>query len=177
MGVNRQIFKPIAQSIARKQCHVSENQKVILFVGNLLEQKGLLELMDAVRLVRKKEENIQLYLIGSQKDPAFKKQMDEKIRENHLLAIVNWLGEMEQSNIALWMCAADCLVLPSHIEGFGLVALEAMACGTPVVGTNVGGLNYLLENGAGYITPAKNAEKLADSLALVLSSEKDKRKV
>ena len=75
------------------------------------------------------------------------------------------------------MSAADCVVLPSHMEGFGLVALEAMACETPVVGTNVGGLKYLLANGAGVISPVKNSIELANSILYILSSEKERNKI
>ncbi|MCQ6278663.1 glycosyltransferase [Bacillus sp. EB600] len=174
MGVNRHIFKPVDKQLAKEQCGLTGEAPIILFVGNLIEQKGLLDLIDAMVILQSEETNGQLYLIGADKDPAFKKRLEHKIMEEHLQKRVRFLGIKEQAEIATWMCAADCLVLPSHIEGFGLVALEAMSCGTPVIGTNVGGLRYLLAKGAGEITPVLNPEALAKSILNVLYS-KEKR--
>nr|WP_263324814.1 glycosyltransferase [Neobacillus sp. Marseille-Q6967] len=174
MGVNRQIFKPVDRLFAREKCNYPKDSRMILFVGNLLEQKGLIELLDALSLVQEKVSNVELVIIGAAKNPAFKRKLDKKINDRHLVNSVHILGPKVQAEISLWMCAADCLVLPAHMEGFGLVALEAMACGTPVIGTNVGGLKSLLQNGAGVITPVKNPEELANSIITVLTSN-DKR--
>ncbi|WP_234978355.1 glycosyltransferase family 4 protein [Bacillus tuaregi] len=171
MGVNRQIFRPQEKAAARESCGLPRDQKVALFVGNLLEQKGLMELVDSMNQIKASHESILLYIIGAEKDPGFKRRLDEKIAANDLQSYITFLGTKEQSEIATWMSAADCLVLPSHIEGFGLVALEAMACGTPVIGTNVGGLKTLLQDGAGVMIPVKNPEELAKAMRHVLSSE------
>jgi len=171
MGVNREIFKQMNKHSAREKCGLEKESRIILFVGNFLEQKGLLDLVEAMKLVHEKDSNVQLFLIGAEKDPNFRRILENKIMDYHLQHTVIFLGAKEQSDIAVWMCAADCLVLPSQIEGFGLVALEAMACGTPVIGTNVGGLKTLLADGAGEITPVKNSRELAKSISKVLSSE------
>ena len=176
MGVNREIFKPYGKRKTREELGISAEEKVILFVGNILEQKGVLELIDAFTAIRGQDDGVTLRIIGAEKDLFFKKKLDEMIAERNLQGAVQFLGVMEQREIARWMCAADCLALPSHIEGFGLVALEAMACGTPVVGSDAGGLKYLLSDGAGVTVPVKNSRELAHSLSFVLSS-KDKRDV
>ncbi len=170
MGVNREIFKPHEKAVAKAACGLSSHQKSILFVGNLLEQKGLMELVDSISLI-KANQPVDLSIIGTEKDASFRQKLEEKITQNQLGNAIRFLGTKNQSEIALWMSAADCLVLPSHIEGFGLVALEAMACGTPVIGTDVGGLKTLLSDGAGVIVPVKNAEELAKAILQVLSSE------
>jgi glycosyltransferase involved in cell wall biosynthesis len=171
MGVNRQVFKPYNQQEARVQCGIGREEQVVLFVGNLIEQKGLLELTEAFEMAIKSRTDVQLYLIGSEKQPLFKKQLEEEINERQLESRVHFLGTREQTDIALWMSAADCLVLPAHMEGFGLVALEAMSCGTPVIGTNVGGLRHLLSGNAGIITSVKNPVELANAMVEVLSSK------
>lgn len=176
MGVNREIFKPHGKEVTRKELGISGEEKVILFVGNILEQKGLSELVDAFTALRGTNGPMTLRIIGAEKDLFFKKKLEETIAERNLQDDVQFLGVMDQREIARWMCAADCLVLPSHIEGFGLVALEAMACGTPVVGSDAGGLKYLLGDGAGVTVPVKNSRELAHSLSFVLSS-KDEREV
>lgn len=176
MGVNREVFKPYGKKETREALGISTGEKMLLFVGNILEQKGLTELVDAFTTVRETETSVTLRIIGAEKDVFFKKRLEETIAERNLQEVVQFLGVMEQREIARWMCASDCLVLPSHIEGFGLVALEAMASGTPVVGSNAGGLKYLLSDGAGVISPVKNSRELAHSLSFVLSS-KDEREV
>lgn len=177
MGVNRHIFKPRSKQEARETYKVSKNEKMILFVGNVIEQKGLSDLIAAIHLLQNKEEVIKLYIIGAERDSVFKDILKRQIDMHQMNDNVRWLGVKNQSEVALWMNAADCLVLPSHIEGFGLVALEAMSCGTPVVGTDVGGLKYLLANGAGIITPIKDVQKLADSLQYILSSKQEREQL
>jgi glycosyltransferase involved in cell wall biosynthesis len=176
MGVNREVFKPYGKQEMREELGISVEEKVLLFVGNILEQKGVAELLEAYTAIREPGHKMTLRIIGAEKDLFFKKELDELIAAKNLQEDVQFLGVMEQREIARWMCAADCLVLPSHIEGFGLVALEAMACGTPVVGSDAGGLKYLLKDGAGITVPVKNSSELAHSLSFVLSS-KDKRDV
>ncbi|MBB6447251.1 glycosyltransferase [Bacillus benzoevorans] len=174
MGVNREIFKPYGKRATRDEIGIGAEEKVILFVGNILEQKGLTELLDAYTAIREPGQRMTLRIIGAEKDLFFKKKFEETIAARNLQEDVQFLGVMEQREIARWMCAADCLVLPSHIEGFGLVALEAMACGTPVVGSETGGLKYLLADGAGVTVPVKNSRELAHSLSFVLSSKNER---
>lgn len=176
MGVNRQVFHPISKREARVKCGIDREEQVLLFVGNLIEQKGLLELIQAFEIAVQNNADVQLYLIGAEKQPLFKKQLEEEINKRQLEGTVHFLGTKEQADIALWMSAADCLVLPAHMEGFGLVALEAMSCGTPVIGTNVGGLRHLLSGNAGIITSVKHPVELANAMVEVLSS-RDKAEI
>lgn len=171
MGVNREVFKPILKEEARKLCGIEDGTRPILFVGNIIKQKGLLELVDAVSKLVRTYPQIQLYLIGATHNESFKRELIERIKAGNIENHVTYLGVKKQREVAESMAAAEVFVLPSHIEGFGLVALEAMSCGTPVVGTNVGGLKVLLDNDAGKIVPSQNDEALTEAIADLLSSK------
>lgn len=173
MGVNREIFKPINKEVARSSCGMKEETIPILFVGNMIRQKGLLELMEAMSQLIRLESSIHLYLIGPEKDHAFMEELQLFINERGIQEHISFLGTKEQTEIAKWMAAAEIFVLPSHIEGFGLVALEAMACGTPVVGTNVGGLKYLLGDQAGKIVPPMDSNAIQHAISQLLSDKKE----
>ena len=79
--------------------------------------------------------------------------------------MVVFLGKRGQDTLPYYYSAAEALVMPSHYESFGLVALEAMACGTPVIASQVGGLAFLVQDGVtGYSIPDQDPDALADGL-------------
>jgi D-inositol-3-phosphate glycosyltransferase len=83
--------------------------------------------------------------------------------------MVIFLGKRGQDTLPYYYSAAEALVMPSHYESFGLVALEAMACGTPVIASQVGGLAFLVQDGAtGYSIPDQDPEALALALKKLL---------
>ncbi|PWU02329.1 MAG: glycosyl transferase family 1 [Bacteroidetes bacterium] len=177
MGVNLSVFKQVDKGNARMQCGIPTGKTPILFVGNIIEQKGLNELIVAYSTIKKDHPDYELYILGSNKDQGYFQKINTLISEKELSQSVHFLGTKNQAEVALWMAAAEVFVLPSHIEGFGLVALEAMACGTPVVGTNVGGLKYLLDDGNGVLVEVKNADSLKRGIQSVLESEELKQRL
>ena len=83
--------------------------------------------------------------------------------------LVTFLGAKSQDTLVYYYSAAEMVVMPSHYESFGMVALEAMACGTPVIGSDVGGLSFSVEDGFnGYLIPGQDPDALADKIALLL---------
>lgn len=170
MGVNREIFKPIDKDKAKNKLKLSKQHKHIVFVGNLIEAKGLRELISAFKKLKIDYPETELHLIGSNKEPAFLSMLKEKIKKENIKDI-HFYPPMTQNKIATWMSAADVFVLPSYLEGFGLSALEAMSCHTPVVGSNVGGLTYLLSDDAGILVKPKDIESLKEGIEKVLNSE------
>ena len=167
MGVNREIFRQQDKTALRKKLGLPEAEKVLLFVGNLICAKGLDDLIAAYKQMIAEESNLSLHMIGEPKDLAYFTELKQKIEDVDSITIHN---AMNQKDVAEWMAAADLFVLPSHIEGFGLVALEAMACGLPVMGSDVGGLSYLLANGAGMKTEAHKPDDIAKKALEVLRS-------
>jgi glycosyltransferase involved in cell wall biosynthesis len=168
MGVNRQVFKENEKQKSREQVGLDSSEMSILFVGNVIRQKGLVELINALGMLKNEGVKPNLYIIGPTHDQAFLEELIQKSKTCKVTNMVNFIGVKSQNEVAQWMSAADLFVLPSHIEGFGLVALEAMSCGTPVVGSNVGGLRYLLSNNSGRLIEPKDATSLAEGLKDVL---------
>ena len=166
MGVNRKIFYPQSPALCREALGLSKDKKIILFVGNIVEQKGVQELIKAY--VRMDVPKAELHLVGAIKQPAFYKKIDKFIDHNNIFIH----PPAQQKEIAQWMNAADILVIPSHIEGFGLVALEAMACKTPVLGTKVGGLQFLLDKNAGVLVEPRNENQLMEKMEELLQNKK-----
>ncbi|WP_342433019.1 glycosyltransferase [Neobacillus sp. FSL H8-0543] len=177
MGVNLEVFQNIDKAQAREGCGISKRTIPLLFVGNIIEQKGLNEFVEALAMLKRDNQDIELFVLGSDKDQSYFQKLKTLIANKDLTECIHFLGTKSQAEVARWMAAAEVFVLPSHIEGFGLVALEAMACGTPVVGTNVGGLKYLLGQGNGILVEVGNAELLKNGIQQVLTSENIKNEL
>lgn len=167
MGVDRTVFYPKPKKQARKELQIQSTNKIILFVGNIIEAKGLRELITAFHQMQATQKDVELHLIGPKKDPKFYQALVQTIEQDQIERIT-FHGPKQQDEIATWMAAADLFVLPSYIEGFGLVALEAMACHTPVIGTAVGGLQTLLAGDAGMTVAPRKIEPLRDAMSNVL---------
>jgi D-inositol-3-phosphate glycosyltransferase len=83
--------------------------------------------------------------------------------------VVTFLGKRSQESLPFYYASADVVVMPSRYETFGMVALEAMACGTPVVASDVGGLSFIVRDGeTGYLVPEGDARAMADCLNRIL---------
>lgn len=167
MGVDTSIFKRLSKEDARTQLGLPIHGQVILYVGNIIKAKGLLELVDAFKSIQVSHPETSLYLIGSKKDSGFVSSLKENLNEENIQS-VHFEEPKSQVEIAKWMAAADVFVLPSHHEGFGLVALEAMATGTSVVGTDVGGLSYLLDDQAGILVKPQDSLSLSEGIVKAL---------
>lgn len=174
MGVDPEVFHVRPQEIARETLQLSKEATILLYVGNVIRAKGIIELIEAYELARKENEQLLLYIVGSQKDTSFVQEVQALIQEKQLEEGIHLVGPQPQKTLARWMAAADVFVLPSYHEGFGLVALEAMAVGTPVVGSNVGGLPYLLANDAGILVEPQNSQSLAKGIEQALSRPEER---
>ena len=169
MGVNRQVFRPGDKTEARKTLGLEADAFTYLFVGNVIKQKGIEELLMAFEKVQKEtDRKVKLIIIGSRRDVSFIDSIQPFVDGD-----VQFVDPQPQPQLVKWFQASDIFVLPSHLEGFGLVALEAIACGTPVIASRVGGLVSLLGDGAGHLVEPKNAPDLAAEMLRALHTPKE----
>jgi glycosyltransferase involved in cell wall biosynthesis len=172
MGVNRDVFRPYSKKEIRLELQISAGVEPVLYVGNIIREKGLTELVEAFKIVKAKRPQAELYLIGASRNRAYREELNQLIGEG-----VHFIEPLPQVELAKWMSAAEVFVLPSHLEGFGLVAVEAMSCHTPVIGTDVGGLHYLLKDGSGLLVAVKQVKPLADAILEVLENAELKKQL
>lgn len=180
-GVDTSHFYPIPPDEAKEYIGVPPCNRMILFVGRIEPLKGIDVLINALGVLFQKKTSLDpfcLAVIGGDPDITEKTHNQEmrrlqELREAQgLKDFVVFLGQKKQDTLPYYYSAAEVVVVPSHYESFGMVALEAMACGTPVVASQVGGLAFLVQdNQTGFTVPVDDPQALADKLELLLGDE------
>ena len=169
-GVNLDTFKPVNQSIARQRVGIHEKQ-VILYVGRIEPLKGIDVLLEAAALLDRSDDIRVLIVGGSPGNDAELDRLKALTTELGIESMVTFTGAIKQDMLPDYYSAADVFVLPSHSESFGLAALEAMACGAPVVVSRVGGLKTFINNGeTGYLVPWRCPEPFVQRLEMLLAN-------
>ncbi|WP_202411509.1 glycosyltransferase [Halobacillus halophilus] len=170
MGVDRRVFQPVDSTEAKKKLGLNPDHFHILFVGNHIKAKGLTELLEAVQNIQKQDKQVELHLVGSVKEERYLQELKDSVQQENS-SLIHFHGPKDQQTVAAWMAAADVFTLPSYIEGFGLVALEAMSCHTPVIGSDVGGLSHLLAGDRGVLVEPKSVSSLQAGIQRVMEDE------
>jgi len=171
-GVDISRFYPIPMDEAKENIGVPPCEKALLFVGRVEPLKGIDNLIEAIALMRKQDVRVCLSVIGGDPDCGPETVNAEQLRLKELreaaglVDTVIFLGKRDQDTLPYYYSAVEAVVVPSHYESFGMVALEAMACGTPVVASQVGGLAFLVQDGVtGFTVPVDDAQALAERLS------------
>lgn len=179
-GVDRSRFKPIDKAGAKRAIGADADHRIILFVGRIEALKGIDVLMYALKILLARNPKLTacLWIVGgdvSQNPTMFSKERERLESLRHELGIstsVKFVGRKRQEELPSYYNAAEVVVMPSHYESFGLAALEAMACGTPVVATNVAGISSLIGPAHGeFITSANNPLYLATQIEQLLTDQ------
>ncbi len=168
-GVNLDLFKPVSKEIARQQLGFGDD-KLILFVGRIEPSKGLDRLLRAMPYLQNGHRPRLLIIGGDEHSRDEIERLQRLSKELHIESSATFLGLIQHEKLPCFYSAADACVLPSYYESFGLVALESLACGTPVVATDVGNLREIIHQGqTGYVVMDNTPQGLADKIALLLS--------
>lgn len=153
---------------------VANTQKTILMVGNLIESKGILEIVPTVKHLLKTRKDFVVKVIGKGYLEVILKQ---QIQENKLGKYIKILGAKQNQKLVKYYNEADVLFFPSKAESFGIVQIEALACGVPVVAGANEGSKFLLKNYCGYISKNFKAEEFAFLLDKTINKQWDKKRM
>jgi len=185
-GVDTDRFYPLPVGHAKERIGICSDRKTILFVGRIEPLKGIDSLLRAIVLVLDERPQwrgqVCLPIIGGDPDRAHENVEMQRLQalcvELGIGDVVTFLGAKDQDTLPYYYSAAEMVVMPSDYESFGMVALEAMACGTPVIASDVGGLAFLVQDGrTGYRVPARDVTGLADRILRLLEDDALRRTV
>jgi len=176
-GVDIDLFRPIPQLEARRRLGLDEGPYV-LFVGRLEPLKGLDILIDAIAMLVGRGSAVRLLVVGGNLDGELAQQLQARVRDLKLAERIHFLGSIEQKELPFYYAAADVCTMPSFYESFGMVAIEAMACGTPVIASRAGGLQFTVrDNQTGFLVPPGDAAALAAAIDTVLGDSGLRRRL
>ena len=146
-GVNMELFRPVDKADARNRLGFNANEKIVLYVGRFAALKGIDRLLKAMTHLNDLQD-LKLVIIGGDGAGAPEFIKFQKLSsELDINDKIFFAGRLEQDDLPQYYSAADLLALPSYHESFGMVALEALACGTPVVATEVGAMDSVISQG------------------------------
>jgi D-inositol-3-phosphate glycosyltransferase len=167
-GVNFNLFQPMDKAAARQHLGLKD-EKIILFAGRIERLKGIDRIIQALPFLN--DIKPRLVIAGEDGNRPGEVQKLKTLAEN--LGVANSLsfnGLVDYDKLHYYYSAADVCAFPSFYESFGLVPLESMACGTPVVATDVGDLTHIIREGeSGYVIPNSHPGLLAEKLRAVLT--------
>lgn len=168
-GVDTAIFKVRPKQAMRKKLKIPLKKTLVLFVGWLVERKGIHHLLDAIPTVIAKHKDVLFLIIGE--GPLYE-SLVQKVKQHNRGEYIHFLGKKTQAQVAEYMAASDILVLPSLYEGMPNVVLEAFASGLPVIATDVCGTSEIVQHKVnGLLVRAGKPHELAQSLLTVLQNK------
>ena len=170
-GVDTDLFRPGDRAAARAALGLPAGP-LLLYVGRLAPIKGLDTLLDALAQVRAGGRPVQLLVVGGDADEpvnGHEAELRRRIAALGLAQAVRFIPAQPQGVLPTYYAAADVSLLPSYYESFGMVALEAMACGSPVIASRVGGLTTTVRDGVtGFLVPEGNVGALAERMEALI---------
>lgn len=179
-GVNLDVFKPQDKVAARKAIDANPDHDIILFVGRIEPLKGIDIIIYALKILMEKDPSLSvcLWVVGGNSAEDKRNWSEELKKLEHIRKILNvstsvkFVGRKHQSELPDYYNASKIVVMPSHYESFGITALEAMACGVPLITTDVTGVSDLFDKKhSALITSANNPLLLAEKMTNLLNDK------
>lgn len=177
-GFNPKEFYVIDKKIARQKLQLNTNETILLQLGRMVPRKGVDNVIRSLSRLNGNLKNIRLLVVGGESDEPDEKLTPEIGRlkkiaeEENVSAHVSFTGRRRRNMLKYFYAAADVFITTPWYEPFGITPLEAMACGTPVIGANVGGIKYSVEDGkTGFLVPPKNPDALAKKISQLTSDK------
>jgi glycosyltransferase involved in cell wall biosynthesis len=183
-GTDVQNFRAVPRHEARSKLGFHHHEQIVLYVGRFDPRKGIETLVRAFAQLQgsKNAKNLRLVIVGgsdpTQADGAERLRIEQLTQELGISQQTTFAGRIGHDLLPFYYTAADVCVVPSHYEPFGLVAIEAMACGTPVVASDVGGLRFtVMPEETGLLVPPQDHPGFARAIERVLSDQLWARKL
>lgn len=151
----------------KNELNIPKDKPIILFVGNIIKRKNVATIIDAKKQLKS---DCFLVVVG---DGPLLNSLKEKVKVENVEDVI-FTGA--RNDIANVIQSSDLLILPSYSESFGLVLIEALACGKPVIGSNVGGIKEIITDDVGLLVEPTDSKGLANSIDLILSDKKLREK-
>jgi glycosyltransferase involved in cell wall biosynthesis len=178
-GVDRHRFHPVERSLARRMLRLPERGSILLQVGRMVPRKGVDVAVRSLRCLRDTHGiDAHLLLVGGETETPdetvtpYLRCLRELAEEQGVADAVTFVGRRANDVLRYYYSAADIFITTPWYEPFGITPLEAMACGTPVIGSSVGGIKYTVVDGStGFLVPPRNPEAVAVQAALLLRDE------
>ena len=150
----------------------------VLYIGVLIPRKGVHHLINAFACIAKDFLQARLVIVGHEEDRIYAAELKELVKRLGLDARVRFIRPMPQAELAICMRRASVFVLPSVSEGLGRVVVEAMAAGTPAIGSHVGGIPEMVQDGAtGFLVPPGDEAALTQKIRWVLEHPEETREM
>ena len=160
-GIDSTHFSPGDRVAARRRLGIPTTGGRLVWVGRMVPVKGLDVLLEACAILQQRQVDFHLYLVG---DGPLRKSLEDECRFRSLHSRVTFVGNRLHDELPDWYRAADCTVLPSRSEGLPNVLRESLACGTPFVASDVGGVCEIADETSSIVVPADDPDALAQAI-------------
>ena len=174
-GFNQKEFYPVDKKDAKRRLNLPEKEVLILQLGRMVPRKGIDTVIRALPLLHTPGKRVKLMIVGGEcGEPNDElRRLKALVSRLSLEEQVIFAGRKDRTELRCYYDAADVFVTTPWYEPFGITPLEAMACGTPVIGANVGGIKHTVVDGkTGFLVPPKQPGLLADRISLLVNNQR-----
>jgi len=165
-GIDKEKFYSQDREQCEKQLSLNTGMMRILYIGNFKRAKGVMDLLKSTFLLKNDLKNFEVVFIGKGEDES---DMKQYIAENKLENCTRIVGPVDHHNLNPWINSSDCVCLPSYAEGMPNVLLEAIACETKIVATNVGGIPEIYQDDKDYFVEPGDTIALRNRLYQIIT--------